>query len=149
MSLPVKGFQGEYRFLSNFWASPFQPDPDDQHINAIWPTVEHAYQAAKCVWEDDKNKIFNAKTPSEAKRLGRKVEIRPNFDSMKLRIMEHLVRQKFFQNEDLAQKLIDTGDSYLEETNNWKDTFWGVCNGVGLNNLGLILMKIRCELSMR
>ena len=60
--------------------------------------------------------------------------------------MEDICRAKFTQNEELKKKLIDTGDATLIEGNTWNDTFWGVCNGVGENNLGKILMKIREEL---
>ena len=56
------------------------------------------------------------------------------------------VSGKFAQNPDLLQKLLDTGDAHLEETNTWKDTFWGVCKGEGQNNLGKILMSVREEL---
>ena len=43
--------------------------------------------------------------------------------------------------------LIQTGDSVLIEGNTWGDRVWGVCNGVGENRLGRILMKIRSELN--
>jgi predicted NAD-dependent protein-ADP-ribosyltransferase YbiA (DUF1768 family) len=60
--------------------------------------------------------------------------------------MTMVVRAKFTQNRILADKLIATGDTELIEGNNWRDYFWGMCNGKGKNNLGKILMKVREEL---
>lgn len=57
--------------------------------------------------------------------------------------MEALVLLKFAQNSDLRYRLLRTGDAYLEETNNWGDKFWGVCDGEGENHLGKIIMKVR------
>ena len=62
--------------------------------------------------------------------------------------MAYLVREKFTTNQKLQKQLLATGDQHLEETNKWGDTFWGVCNGVGSNHLGKILMKVRDELNM-
>lgn len=39
-----------------------------------------------------------------------------------------------------------TGESILIEKNTWGDTYFGVCNGVGENNLGKDLMSIRYRL---
>ena len=60
--------------------------------------------------------------------------------------MLEIVRSKFKQNKDLAKKLIETGDAYLEEGNWWGDKIWGVCNGEGENRFGKILMQVREEL---
>lgn len=49
--------------------------------------------------------------------------------------MYDVVLSKFTHNPELKALLIKTGDAYLEETNTWHDTYWGVCNGKGLNNL--------------
>ena len=65
----------------------------------------------------------------------------------KIKIMEEIVRAKFVQNPELAQKLIATGNAYLEEGNTWGDKVWGTVNGSGANNLGIILMKVRNELA--
>lgn len=56
--------------------------------------------------------------------------------------MEELLRLKF-ADPDLRAKLQATAPGYLEETNNWNDTFWGVCRGRGRNTLGSLLMDIR------
>jgi ribA/ribD-fused uncharacterized protein len=135
----IDSFQGEYRWLSNFWVC----------VVAIWghtwSSVECAYQAAKCAFPEDMKK-FHYITPGEAKRLGRTVHMRPDFNEVKLSLMEAAVRAKFTQNSDLKEKLLDTGDALLVEGNNWGDTYWGVCNGKGENHLGKILMKVRGEL---
>jgi predicted NAD-dependent protein-ADP-ribosyltransferase YbiA (DUF1768 family) len=81
----------------------------------------------------------------DAKKLGRQVQIRRDFDANKLDIMFKLLRLKF-ANAELAKMLIDTGDTILVEGNTWNDTFWGICNGVGQNNLGKLLMLVRREL---
>ncbi len=135
----IEGFQGEYRFLSNFWAASVEFD-------GLWyNSVEHAYQAAKTLNEEERRTIRKAETPGTAKRLGRTVTIRPDWNEVRLFIMEDLVRQKFSQ-EPARSQLLATGDDYLEETNRWNDTFWGVCNGTGQNHLGKILMKVRDNL---
>jgi hypothetical protein len=110
-----------------------------------FPTTEHAYQAAKSLDPADWKHFTTLPKPGDAKRAGRYLKIRDDWDQVKLGVMEDLTRQKF---RDLALKarLLDTGDALLEETNHWNDTFWGVCNGIGHNHLGKILMKIREEL---
>ena len=86
---------------------------------------------------------------STAKHTGRHVHLRKDWENIKYPIMEDIVRNKFQQNPDLAQKLIATGDAYLEEENTWGDRIWGTVNHLGENHLGKILMKIRTELSQK
>jgi ribosomal protein S27AE len=85
--------------------------------------------------------------------MGRQVNIRPDWEQVKLRIMATIVFQKFNQNKDLAEKLILTGDAELIEGNYWGDTYWGICtnktyDNVGENYLGKILMFTRTILKM-
>jgi ribA/ribD-fused uncharacterized protein len=139
----IDKFTGEYRFLSNFYPATVEMDGE------IYPTVEHAYQAAKTTDNDIRAQIRSKPTPGGAKKLGgnrKLVTLRPDWEYVKVSTMENLVRQKF-QNQDLEAMLVATGDQELVEGNSWNDTFWGVCRGVGDNNLGKILMKIRSELS--
>ena len=91
---------------------------------------------------------FATHRSNEAKRLGRHVQLRPNWENVKLPIMEDIVRAKFTQNEDLKELLLATGDLVLEEGNTWHDTFWGVDAKTreGTNHLGRILMRVRQEL---
>ena len=90
--------------------------------------------------------MFAKLNPSEAKRLGRNVQLRPDWETVKYDIMYEVCKAKFEQNDDLREMLLDTGDAYLEEGNTWNDRCWGTCRGVGENHLGKILMRIRDEL---
>lgn len=135
----IKGFFGQYRWLSNFHICPITY----QGVN--FNSTEEAYQAAKCDDIEDMQK-FVGLAPNKAKQLGQKVKLREDWEQVKLEIMDYVCWCKFRYNEDLKQKLLLTGDKYLEETNWWNDKFWGVCNGVGENHLGKILMKIRKKL---
>jgi|SRR5882724_806674 len=132
----ISEFQGEYRWLSNFARVPIE------FGGQIYPSVEHAYQAAK-TWDlEARMKIREAKTPGEAKRLGKRLKVREDWDARKIYIMRELLIQKFLH-KDYAKKLVATGDMELIEGNHWGDTFWGRCNGVGKNHLGILLMEIR------
>lgn len=105
-------------------------------------SVEHAYMSQKTdskIWKD---RIINAKTPNEAKQIGRSVKLIPNWDSVKEYHMLNPLSYKFSL-PNLKCMLLDTGDAYLEETNTWGDMYWGVCNGVGKNRLGKMLMFLR------
>ena len=90
--------------------------------------------------------VLTKPNPSEAKRLGRRVRLRSDWEQVKYDVMLDVVRAKFNQHPDLAQKLLATGDEELVEGNDWGDTYWGVCNGRGKNMLGKILMRVRAEL---
>jgi ribA/ribD-fused uncharacterized protein len=132
----IDSFKDEYRFLSNFYPCVVEFE------GRCYSSVEHAYQAAKTTNELDRIRIQGMTTPGRAKRLGRTVVIRSDWDSMRLDIMRSLVEQKFADSE-LARMLNDTGNQELVEGNTWGDTFWGVCKGVGENHLGRILMGVR------
>jgi ribA/ribD-fused uncharacterized protein len=132
----INSFTGKYRFLSNFW--PVQVTLDGM----VYPSVEHAYQAAKTDSYLLRIVIREAPTAGEAKRAGRELTVRKDWDNIKLYRMEGLIYQKF-QYEDLREKLLSTGDQELIEGNTWGDTFWGQCKGQGHNYLGKILMKVR------
>lgn len=136
----IFGFFGEYRFLSNFHNSPVL------YEDILYPTAEHAYQAAKTNDINEKLQIKEAETPGKAKRLGTKCKLRSDWENVKDDIMYQIVKSKFSNNDKLKALLKSTDDLYLEETNSWNDTYWGVCNGKGLNKLGLILMKVRSEI---
>lgn len=134
----IASFQGKYRFLSNFWPSTIVYD------NIKYPTVEHAFQATKTLDLAEKLAISNLTTPGQAKKAGKNVELRSDWEQVKLQVMLDLLRLKF-QNSTYKQLLLDTGDQELVEGNTWGDTFWGVCQDVGENNLGKLLMKVREE----
>jgi ribA/ribD-fused uncharacterized protein len=140
----INGFQGDYRFLSNFWPCYLVYD------NIVYPSIEHAYQASKVSQTSDKILISNCATPVEAKDIfkTRSFSRDPGWNrDKKLAVMEELLRIKFSGKDPfLTRALLETGNADLVEENNWDDIFWGVCNGTGENNLGKLLMKIRSEL---
>ena len=136
----IKGFNGRYKFLSNFYDSmvPYE--------GRKYKTAEAAFQAAKTHDEKIKDTFELIYNPANAKRFGRAVELRNDWADVKDSIMYNIVLSKFTHNTHLRDKLLDTGDSYIEETNSWGDTYWGVCKGKGHNKMGKILMRVRDEL---
>lgn len=132
----ISRFVDEYYFLSNFY-------PIDVWFAGIkFKNSEAAFQAMKCI--DPKDRLqFENLTPSQAKRLGRSIKLRPDWDQVKDDIMLKVCLAKFTQNTDLRNKLIETYPKYLEEGNDWNDRYWGVCQGAGLNKLGWTLIMIR------
>lgn len=117
-----------------------------RYADVEYPSVEHAYQAAKT--EDVKErKYFEKCTAREAKEHGPKVTLRGNWEEIKLNVMEHLVRQKFFRHQELRDLLLETASDEIIEGNTWGDCYWGECPiGEGENHLGKIIMKIRSEI---
>ena len=138
----IHEFKDGTRFLSNFM-------PAKVMLGGVtYPSVEHAYQAAKTLDMAHRNKIRSLLTAGKAKRESEFIVLRPNWDSMKVDVMKNLVKQKF-QQHYYADLLLKTGKSQIIEGNHHNDIFWGVCNGVGQNWLGQILMEIRLMLNRR
>lgn len=135
----IDKFNGEYDFLSNFYFSKIK------YEGKTYKSVEHAFQAAKTNSATHKQWVQEAHSAREAKRRGKQIPLREDWEKVKLNIMLEICRIKF--KDPYLQKLLsDTGDLELIEGNTWNDTFWGVCNGKGQNNLGKILMQVRDEL---
>jgi ribA/ribD-fused uncharacterized protein len=141
----ITSFKDENRWLSNFW--PAEVKLGDM----VYATVEHGYVASKTLDITWRRAIQGLRSPGHAKRMGRQIPLRPDWEDVRLDIMEDLLRQKFAIPE-LRQLLLDTGDAMLIEGNTWNDTFWGAVIGDGTwrswkgeNNLGKLLMKIREE----
>lgn len=139
----IDSFEGDFFFLSNFYPSPIE------YNGIVYPTVEHAFQAAKAVVEHDRLKIACADTPGQAKRLGRKIYLRPDWEEVKDEVMYDCVRRKF-NDPTLRNMLINTYVYGLVERNHWHDNYWGsctcgACKDQGANHLGKILMKVRGE----
>lgn len=139
MEKAIRQFRGDFFFLSKFYNCPVA------YKQLTYTNNEAAFQAQKCV-SDTERIQFTKLSPSEAKRLGRRVSLRKDWEDVKVSIMEEVVRAKFTQNAELADKLLATGDAHLEEGNTWGDRVWGTVNGIGANQLGIILMKIRDEI---
>lgn len=134
-------FSGEYRFLSNFWLEP----------QRMMLSNEHFFQAAKAADPAERANIMFSATPGIAKRAGRLVAIREDWDSIKESVMLEGLRNKFYLDRDLRDKLIATGGAKLVELNTWGDRYWGVdmATGEGANRLGELLMDVRAEVIYR
>ena len=144
--MAIEGFFGQYRWLSNFYPASVRLG------DIVFPTIEHAFQAAKTLDRTERRFINRAPTPDKARRWGRtKIVVRGDWHTVKLGIMEDLVRQKFLNHVALYGLLISTGDEDIIEVNTWGDHYWGMCKTptglVGDNHLGRIIMKIRGELT--
>jgi ribA/ribD-fused uncharacterized protein len=140
MSKTIDSFTGEYAFLSNFYPVPRGIILEGR----TYPSVENAYQAQKCPidlrgeeWEK-----YRSCTPGNAKRLGKILPLRPEWENIKRGVMYYCCEQKF-EKPELEKLLLNTGDQELIEGNNWGDKEWGMVNGEGKNLLGKILMLIR------
>lgn len=138
----ITSFQNEYRFLSNFWRCDITQE--DELGSITYPSAEHAYVAYKTLDLQQRRHIATIPNP---KSYGRsQLELRPNWEKIKLNIMRNVVYAKFAQNPDLAEKLRATGDVQIIEGNTWGDRFWGQCPlGTGRNELGKILMEVRAS----
>ena len=136
----IDSFKGRYAFLSNFYSCTVFDEDGIKYNNS-----EAYFQSHKTL-DKEKRKEFFGLSPSVAKQKGRRIELRDDWEDVKLDIMEQAVRAKFTQNDDLKIRLMATGSKQLVEGNNWGDTFWGKVIGVGENNLGKILMKVRYDL---
>ena len=132
-------FDKEYAFLSNFYETPVW------YEGMMYQTSEAAFQAAKTLNLEERVN-FQTMLPGKAKREGRKVTLRSDWESIKDQVMYEIVKDKFTRNEALRQRLCDTRDAVLVEGNYWNDRYWGVYKGEGLNKLGNILMRVRQEI---
>ena len=137
----INEFKGKNYFLSNFFNAPVM------YEDLLYQNNEAAFQSAK-VKDLDRRKQFCNLNPSTAKKKGRNVLLRNDWEDVKDEVMYQCVKDKFTRNQDLKQKLIDTGNEELIEGNTWNDTYWGVCRGRGNNMLGKILMRVRDEISL-
>lgn len=138
---PILEFKDNYRWLSNFAPCKIL------HNGYEFDSVEHAYQAAKCARHEDIIKFVDIEA-GYAKRLGRKIIIRPDWEAVKIPIMRELLTQKFLLNYHYGDMLLYTGNRDIQEGNRWNDKFWGIClkTNKGKNNLGKLIMELRTEL---
>src|SRR5688500_18125961 len=144
----IDGFTGEWRLLSNFASTPLV----FQQIS--YPTAAHAYQAAKTLDPAVRRQVADARSPGAAKRLGRFVDLRPDWSYVRVAVMWHILRVKFTPYPDRLDVLRSTGDAHLVEGNLWHDQFWGDCHCArracaepGENHLGRLLATLRTEAS--
>lgn len=129
-------FRDEYFFLSSFYPCVIP------YAGFVFPSLEHAYHAAKFldvrIWRE----ILNARTPGKAKRIAKKYPMRHEWEDIKVNVMRDLIHIKF-SIPALGAMLLATGNIKLVEDNWWHDTFWGVYEGEGQNMLGQLLMAER------
>jgi ribA/ribD-fused uncharacterized protein len=133
----IDKFDGPNRYLSNFGPGQIV------HDNKVYETAEHLYQALKTLDPEEHEFVRKSPTPGEAKKRGKKITLREDWDQVKDEIMRMILDLKFSQNPELMEKLLATGDQELIEGNWWGDTYWGVCFGSGQNKLGLLLQEVR------
>lgn len=146
----IDRFKDDYEFMSNFVPVEVRYPADADYT---YPSVEHAYQAAKTLDPEKRVWIRSAETAGQAKKRGNDPALWPRagWQNIRLAVMENLLRQKFSQ-EPFRSQLLATGDAHLVEGNTWHDQFWGDCRceqhvGMGgLNHLGRLLMEIRDEI---
>ncbi len=150
----INKFDGRYRFLSNFYPSEIE------YQGIKYPTNEHYYVAMKINdpqffkgignlnVNEAREYISTIQTAGQVKRVGRTLSVRKDWDSVKLKVMEYGVRQKFTKHPELKEMLLSTENQELVEGNTWHDNFFGSCEcdkcgDKGLNHLGKILMMVR------
>lgn len=135
----INSFRGNNYFLSNFYEKPLTYD------GITYQNSEAAFQAQKTT-DIDVRRQFADLDPSAAKKMGRKISLRPDWEQVKVQVMYEVVSAKFSQNPDLKEMLLATGNEELIEGNDWGDRIWGQVDGKGQNLLGQILMRVRDEL---
>lgn len=151
-------FSGNLRFLSNFHVEPFSFDAWELGAGEMAcrtaASGEHAFNALKTADVDQQAWVLAAPTPLEAKRRGRRVALRPDWDTGgRVLAMQVVLRGKFRPGSRLAELLVQTGTLRLVETNYWHDQFWGDCycprhSGTpGVNMLGELLMSRRARIA--
>jgi ribA/ribD-fused uncharacterized protein len=141
----IDSFSGRWRFLSNFFPAPFMYD------GRLWPTSEHAFNAMKSLDMGEQNGVAAASTPAEAKRRGRQVRLRSDWDAtVRYQVMREVLYAKFTANPGRVRALLSTGTARLVEGNTWHDQTWGdcrcgrpACAEPGQNHLGQMLMELR------
>ena len=138
-------FGGGYHPFSNFYPAPVEFE------GLIYSTGEGAFQAAKTL-EIENRKSFQNIPPGVAKKMGRRLKLRKDWEEVKYKVMVEILKSKF-SNGELQKILLDTGDRYIiENTSRWHDNIWGNCecemsNYIeGQNLLGKALMEVRCEI---
>lgn len=134
--MAIEKFRGYYGFLSNMYECDIVID--GMHFTS----AEAAFQSYKPA-DNKVRKLFVDISPKKAKTLGKSIDLRDDWDQIRDKVMFYVVREKFRQNPVLRNRLLKTGNEMLIEGNDWGDKYWGVCDGVGENKLGRILVHIR------
>lgn len=145
----ISKFEYDYFFLSNFYLAPIKAQTN--WGEKLFADTETYYQAMKATTLGDFNFVSESKHAGDAKKRGRSIKCRKDWEDIKGNVMKLALGYKFSQNKELGKRLLDTLDTYLVEGNHWHDNTWGVCSctkcpGFGENRLGNALMEVREQL---
>ena len=136
----IHRFKDENRWLSNMALVKIEFQGN------TYSSVEHAYQSAKNKSQEWKDICISEFNPYKIKILSRDIEVREDWDEVKLLVMEECLIEKFKQ-EPFKSQLLATGNENIQEGNEWGDKFWGVdltsSPNIGENHLGRLIMKTR------
>lgn len=149
-------------FLSNFYPSRFTVTRDvvraclypdalveagaegvDLLASIDWPDGETFFQAFKAERFEEVVAIATSFSPGQAKSLGRRCKMRPDWSAVRVEVMRQALAHKFAPGTELADRLLATETKVLIEGTMWHDRIWGVYQGEGLNLLGVLLMEQR------
>lgn len=131
-------FREEYYYLSNMFPCDVTVDIDGKPYT--FTCVEAAFQAHKC---PEKASEFTDINGFAAKKKGRRVPLRSDWEDVKDDVMYKCLKAKF-SNPELKEKLLSITEPIVED-NTWRDTYWGMYNGKGQNKLGKLLEKVKSE----
>lgn len=135
-------YESEYYMFSNFASFAVK------YNGLLWATSEHAYQAAKFEDKEVVDLIHKSLSSHDCKKIARvhKEKINPIWDSVKVSVMEDIIRTKISMHPYIREKILETGDREIIEDSP-KDSFWGRGPDFkGRNELGKVWMKMRSEL---
>jgi ribA/ribD-fused uncharacterized protein len=140
---PVFFYPKEFYVFDNF--SSFQVEYDGQ----LWPTSEHAFQAAKFKgFEPDVvQQVLEARSAHDAQKIAHKYKGKrnPDWEDVAEGIMKDILRCKVEQHPYVLKKLLESGDREIIE-DSWRDSEWGWGeNRDGENKLGKLWVEIREE----
>jgi len=142
----ITDFRGKYMFLSNAY---YHKDQPIRFGGNFFRTAEGAFQSRKCPVLSN---LFFDCDGREAKKLGRRVNLRKDWNDVRVSVMYDVLTAKFGENEDLQQALLDTGDARIEPHNHNHENYWGSCDCADCasvkkgNVLGHLLMRVREDL---
>lgn len=134
----INGFTGEYSWLSNMTTfTPFIVE------GITYNSVENYYQSRKSLNSGVRIRISKL-NPFDSKKYGKNIELRPDWEDVKVKVMREGLAQKF-STPKMMNLLAKTGTLRIIEGNTWGDKFWGVDKrtGEGKNVLGQLLTETR------
>ena len=148
----ISAFSYSRGFLSNFWIQPIKLQVHGRDVVA--PSAEHAFLGIKSERWEDAERILAAESPGYAMQISESVAAREDWNTIRIGAMDHVLRAKFAEGSELAQRLIDTGDATLRDGNLLNKTFWGAVRDPdgswrGTNWLGALLMLRRSQLGWK